>query len=42
MKEELLGLVESLKTELKTATKEADVLNIKSKYVGITLLTLRS
>lgn len=34
MKDELLSLVEKLKEELKTATKEADVLNIKSKYVG--------
>jgi phenylalanyl-tRNA synthetase alpha chain len=34
MEEELKGLVESLKKELDGATKEADILNIKSKYVG--------
>lgn len=34
MEKELESLVQELNSELKTCTKEADVLNVKSKYVG--------
>lgn len=34
MKEELKSLVTSLQNELKDCTKEADILNVKSKYLG--------
>ena len=34
MKEKLEQLVLNLQEELKTALKEADILNIKSKYLG--------
>ncbi len=34
MKEKLKQLVENLQNELKTCEKEADVLNVKSKYIG--------
>ena len=34
MKEKLITLKENLEKELKSATKEADILNIKSAYVG--------
>ena len=34
MEKELESLITSLKSELKECTKEADILNVKSKYVG--------
>ena len=34
MEEELKKLIVSLNEELKTCQKEADILNVKSKYVG--------
>ena len=34
MEKELESLITSLKSELKKCTKEADILNVKSKYVG--------
>ena len=34
MEKELESLIASLKSELAKSTKEADILNVKSKYVG--------
>ena len=34
MEKELESLITSLKDELASCTKEADILNVKSKYVG--------
>ena len=34
MEKELESLIANLKKELKECTKEADILNVKSKYVG--------
>lgn len=34
MEKELESLIANLKKELKECSKEADILNVKSKYVG--------